>query len=101
MNNKLLTMRKVIDLHEEKLNKCKTRKCGQFQKEIRKANLILQKEQEQCPRNMVNENECLDKIYLKSKSRKLVTRLIQCQKKKCSKESKHLKALNKTFKRHL
>ena len=54
--------RKVIDLHEEKLNKCKTRKCGQFQKEIRKANIQEKKKLRESL--TVWKNELQDEVNL-------------------------------------
>jgi hypothetical protein len=77
-------------------NKCKTRKCGKLNsKELRKASKILRKEQDkECPQkasNGFNDNNCLDKVYVKSKFSRIVKKHIKCGKNKCSKEMKTLK----------
>lgn len=79
-------------------NKCKTIKCGKLDnKELRKASKILRKAQDKkCPQkasNGFNDNDCLDKVYIKSKFSRIVRKHTKCGKKKCAKEHKTLKKL--------
>jgi len=78
------------------LERCKTRKCGKLNtKELLNASKHLRKEQDTlCPEtasNGFNDNDCLDKVYLKSKFSRLIRKHAKCTKKKCSKEMNTLK----------
>jgi hypothetical protein len=79
-------------------NKCKTRKCNKLDsKELHKASKTLRNEQnKKCPQkasNGFNDNDCLDKVYVKSKFSRILKNHIKCGKKECSKELNTLKKL--------
>jgi hypothetical protein len=81
---------------EKNIDKCKTRKCDKlYSKQLRKESKILRKEQDKdCPQkasNGFNDNDCLDKVYIKSKFSRIARKHTKCVIKKCSKEIKTLK----------
>jgi len=81
------------------VDKCKTRKCSKLKdnKELSKASKALREEQnKKCPQkasNGFNDNDCLDKVFVKSKFSRIVKKHTKYGKKKCSKELKTLKKL--------
>jgi hypothetical protein len=76
----------------EKINKCKTRKCADLDKERMKEQETFQKEQDKsCPQKSPNAfYECSTRFYEKSKYKRLFDKFVECGKNKCAKERRTL-----------
>jgi hypothetical protein len=77
----------------KKLNKCKTRKCSkQNKKRLAEQKRYLKEEKKQCSKIEDNSEyyDCTDKLYEKSKYKKLFDKWVKCGKTKCSKELERL-----------
>ena len=91
------TFNKEEDKLLEKLNKCKTEKCAELNKERMKEQEIFEKEQDKsCPQKSSNAfYECSTRFYEKSKYKRLFDKFVECGKKECAKERKTLKNLRR------
>jgi hypothetical protein len=73
----------------KKLNKCKTQKCSkQNKKRLAEQKRYLKEEKIQCSKIVDNSEYyvCTDKLYEKSKYKKMFDEWVKCGKTKCSKE---------------
>jgi len=101
MKKKFKKFKKEEDILLEKLNKCKTEKCAELNKERMKEQEILEKEQDKsCPQKSSNAfYECSTRFYEKSKYKRLFDKFVECGKKECAKERKTLKNLRREAER--
>ena len=97
MNEKMKKFNKEEDILLEKLNKCKTEKCAELNKERMKEQETFEKEQDKsCPQKSSNAfYECSTRFYEKSKYKRLFDKFVECVKNKCAKERKTLKNLRR------
>ena len=101
MKKKFKKFKKEEDILLEKLNKCKTEKCAELNKERMKEQEIFEKEQDKsCPQKSSNAfYECSTRFYEKSKYKQSLFDFVECGKKECAKERKTLKNLRREAER--
>lgn len=101
MKKKFKKFKKEEDILLEKLNKCKTEKCAELNKERMKEQEIYEKEQDKsCPQKSSNAfYECSTRFYEKSKYKQSLFDFVECGKKECAKERKTLKNLRREAER--
>jgi hypothetical protein len=93
LTKKIKEMDKNREPFLKKLNKCKTRKCSkQNKKRLAEQKRYLKEEKKQCYKIEDNSEyyNCTDKLYEKSKYKKLFDKWVKCGKTKCSKELERL-----------
>jgi hypothetical protein len=93
---KIKQMDKIREPFLKKLNKCKTQKCVKTKtKKMAEQKRYLKEEKKQCSKIVDNSEyyNCTDKLYQKSKYKKLFDKWVKCGKTKCSKELEELRKL--------
>ena len=84
-------MDKIREPFLKKYNKCKTLKCSS-KKKLAEQKRYLKEEKKQCSKIVDNSEyyKCTEKLYEKSKYKKLFEKWVKCGKTKCSKEFEDL-----------